>query len=408
MAKHKFCTQCGASLKPGIRFCKSCGLPAAAESAETTGPTRPDEPPEPSDTPHETAASLKFEPTPSTPVPKPITEACAVAPAHPTVSAQIDKGKQRSILPKIFIGLLFVALLVISLGAGIWWFGYGGKIPGRSAGGNLADTGYNLIANGDFSIVNPEEFEGDGVPANLSGNATWQLTGPEDMAISLPLKLTPGKGTINIKVSLLIPTTTIMNEQLDGLRVRLRLVDFYESSAVADSILQTSETWQTVEHAFEDTDSGPYRLGIEVIGFTGPLYLDNVAAVMTDASMQSNDATANETTIMVNENSQEPAGSELETWVYKQAWFRQLEKSMPAGVSLKVEESEAEFPGWKGFEIREFHSPDSGFDPNVAPLVGLFHVSPDRSGVGWFDPVSAEWQPLVDFMVSRGLPSGNL
>jgi len=95
--------------------------------------------------------------------------------------------------------------------------------------------------------------------------------------------------------------------------------------------------------------------------------------------------------------------TELERWVRKQGWYQKLEAQMPKGVSLSILERDDGFEGWTPFEIREHHSAESGFDPNVAPLVGLFEVSPKRDGVGWFDPVSAEWQPIEDFLASRGL-----
>ncbi len=95
--------------------------------------------------------------------------------------------------------------------------------------------------------------------------------------------------------------------------------------------------------------------------------------------------------------------TELERWVRKQDWFRKLEGAIPEGITLRILPREDGFEGWTEFEIREHHSRESGFDPDAAPLVGLFEVSPTRDGIGWYDPVSTEWQPIEDFLASRGL-----
>lgn len=96
-----------------------------------------------------------------------------------------------------------------------------------------------------------------------------------------------------------------------------------------------------------------------------------------------------------------PAG-ELEDWVKQQRWYVKLSDSLPKGVSLIVE-TYADDPEWSDVEIREIHAPDSGYDPNVAPMIGQFRVSADRKRVQWFNPVDASWSSLPAFFESRGM-----
>jgi len=92
-----------------------------------------------------------------------------------------------------------------------------------------------------------------------------------------------------------------------------------------------------------------------------------------------------------------PAATPLTAWLEEQAWFLTLGKSMPDGVSLSVMFPESEDLEWEMVEIREVHSPESGFDPAVSPMVGIFRVSADRQTTEWLDPVVGEWDSIRVF-----------
>lgn len=95
----------------------------------------------------------------------------------------------------------------------------------------------------------------------------------------------------------------------------------------------------------------------------------------------------------------EPAASvSLEDWMIGQPWIKSITDSMPKGVSLMIFSEPSDEPGWSEVELRESHSVDSGYDPDVAPMIGMFKVSDDRKTVLWFDPVSGEYQALENFL----------
>lgn len=312
-------------------------------------------------------------------------------------------------------GIVFVAIV----GMAGWWFASSKQnqqpssqaalpVPTTLPAAPSAPALPSLVAMGDFSQGSPPGMEGDGNRFGDGENPSWQMQAPDDMAIDIPLKPTPGKGSIAVSCRVLVHGSTTTDSQLGGVRIRFRFTDRYESSGIADHVLQASDDWQTVGHTFEDTASGPYRLGIEAFGYTGLLYLDNV-----DARIAGNEATAGspESTaaeVVVGNVDSAPTAeaheaSELENWVINQPWFQRLSTSMPDGVTLSIMKTDGGFEGWTPFEIREHHSAESGFDPDVTPLVGLFEVSPKRDEVGWYDAVSDEWQPIEDFIASRGL-----
>jgi len=97
-----------------------------------------------------------------------------------------------------------------------------------------------------------------------------------------------------------------------------------------------------------------------------------------------------------------PPREPLEAWITNQRWYIKLSDSMPKGVFLGVEIDEDD-PAWTGVGIREFHAPDSGFDPDVAPMVGHFRVSADRKEIQWFNLVNTSWETMADFFESRGI-----
>lgn len=94
-------------------------------------------------------------------------------------------------------------------------------------------------------------------------------------------------------------------------------------------------------------------------------------------------------------------------WVAKQDWFIALQKSMPEGVRVNfhVFEGEGDDSGWDMVELREYHSPDSGFDPDVSPMIGIFRISKDRTITEAMDMVDAGWISADAFMSGRSLGS---
>lgn len=95
--------------------------------------------------------------------------------------------------------------------------------------------------------------------------------------------------------------------------------------------------------------------------------------------------------------------AELSRWLESQPWVAALKKSMPRGVTVSVDVRPFEADGWSEIEIREHHSPDWGFDPNVSPIVGFFRVSRTGRKVEWMEPVSGDYEPLEGFIKRRGL-----
>ena len=367
MSYQKFCEQCGASLREETRFCESCGAPTGSRVKETSVVV----PPASSEPPSEPGSRVEA----------------------------VERGGGGSLKP-VLITLACIALVVI-VGMAGWWFGFN---PFQKA----APLPPGLVAMGDFTEGSPPGMEGDGRRLADGGNPSWQMQGPDDMAIDLPLNPTSGGGSIAVSCRVLIPEATTTDSQLGGVRIRFRFTDRNEGSGIVDHVLQASDDWQTISHTFEDTGSGPYRLGIEAFGFSGLLYFDDLDARLTEDGTASRSPGSAEVEVAAsNANSASPLAapetSELEKWVVKQPWFQRLAASMPDGVTLSIRETDGGFEGWTPFEIREHHSAESGFDPNVAPTVGLFEVSPKRDGLAWYDPVSDDWQPIEDFIAIRGL-----
>lgn len=401
MSKHHFCEQCGAPLGDGVKFCEKCGARVVAAGAA-----------EPQRQPVRTESRSNLP-----------------RPTEPEISERATGSRGRSRMPMV---ALAVAILSLVGGAGAWWFLDGrdrffagapsppAPVPETPAPDVPASPALppaapalapavepspphaepvepipdppapprpqspSLISGGDFSQPGAGEIEGDGrrVEGPESGNGAWRFTGPDDMAITLPMKPTSGRGLIEVRYHVMIPTATATDPVLGGVRVRTRLIDRYASSAVSDRVLPASDQLQAVEVEFEDTGSGPYRLGIEAFGFTGSLYLDDIEARQSGAA----------------------PGVTIEDWFIALPWFQRLSRSMPAGVTLQVYTADAEEPpGHISVEIREDHAPGSGFDPQVSPRVGIFLVPRDRSSVRYLDPVSAELVPVEVFLRERGI-----
>ena len=125
-------------------------------------------------------------------------------------------------------------------------------------------------------------------------------------------------------------------------------------------------------------ESVPTHIGIEAIGFTGPIYLDDVEA-WTDRSRAA-------PTPQQQGANNPPAEQTPEDWLASQPWLKKVGDSMPPGVSLLIMRGDPEESGWDTVEVRTSHTPESGFDPNVSPMLGMFAVSKDRSTVKYFQP----------------------
>lgn len=95
--------------------------------------------------------------------------------------------------------------------------------------------------------------------------------------------------------------------------------------------------------------------------------------------------------------------AEMVLWWGNQPWVKALKKSMPRGVTISMHAEPYNAEGWSDVEVREQHSTDSSFDPDVSPMVGLFRVSRAGRSVEWMEPVSGDYQPLEGFLKSRGL-----
>lgn len=98
--------------------------------------------------------------------------------------------------------------------------------------------------------------------------------------------------------------------------------------------------------------------------------------------------------------------AEMILWFQKLPWLIELRKSMPRGVGITMHAEPYDAEGWSEMSVRETHSKDSGFEPNVSPMVGLFRVSRADRRIEWMEPVSGEFVPLETFLKDRGLSSG--
>lgn len=245
--------------------------------------------------------------------------------------------------------------------------------------------GPNLFQGGDFSGAGAVEGDGGLVRfGSADGNGAWRLVGPDDMSFSKALAPTPGSGGIVVKFRLLVPSDTGADPQLKGIRIRARLMDRHQSSAINDRVVQPGGQWETVQLSFTDTGSGPYTLGLEAFGFTGPIYFDDIEVRMGGTAPGA------------------AAAQTLEDWFAALPWMRSLAASLPAGVTMNLTTGGDDDPaGFTTVEVRETHSPDSGFDPNTSPLVGIFLVSDDRQTVRWLNSLTGEWDSVEAFTASR-------
>jgi|GEM_PF-3421403 hypothetical protein len=95
--------------------------------------------------------------------------------------------------------------------------------------------------------------------------------------------------------------------------------------------------------------------------------------------------------------------ADLEVWLLSESWFKALAASMPKGVTVTLSATPFNAEGWSEVELRENHLPESGFDVDVSPLVGLFRVRREGRVIEWMEPVSGEFVPLDRFVLDRGL-----
>ena len=421
MATHRFCEQCGAPLREGVKFCENCGaaleganeaVSAPVESAEESRNAQPAwrylaikvaigvgafllvgvggwwlvQDREEADALPEVAMPTIPESDPASPFHESTPEQPDETPASSNPAPEETEAPASSAETSVAV-----------------------ENPPAAAATD-STSGLALVEGGDFSAGTPNGLSGDGARIEHDGQASWQLQGPGDLGISVPLSVSSGQGTLRVRYRVFLPESTQVDPALGGVRLRARLTDRYESSAVSDRVLQPFSNWQSVELSFEDTGSGPYILQIEAFGMTGPLWLDDIGVFAVGGDASSMPTTETDTPAPSPEPTAEPVarGTELEQWVMNRPWFRQLAESMPNGVTLSVQEGRSEFEGWGAFEIREHHAEGSGFDPSVAPLVGLFQVSPLRDGMSWMDPVAGDWVPIEDFFADRGLTNAQL
>ena len=95
--------------------------------------------------------------------------------------------------------------------------------------------------------------------------------------------------------------------------------------------------------------------------------------------------------------------ADLEVWLLSEPWVKTLAASMPKGVTVTLAADPFNSEGWSQVELRENHLPESGFDVDVCPLIGLFRVRREGRAIEWMEPVSGEFVPLDRFVQDRGL-----
>lgn len=95
--------------------------------------------------------------------------------------------------------------------------------------------------------------------------------------------------------------------------------------------------------------------------------------------------------------------AEMILWLGKQPWVIALKRSMPKGVTVSAHADLYDAEGWSDVQFREHHAPDSGFDPDVSPSLGIFRISRKDRTVQWLEPVSGEYVPLSEFIEFHGL-----
>ncbi|MBN8420171.1 MAG: zinc ribbon domain-containing protein [Verrucomicrobia bacterium] len=98
--------------------------------------------------------------------------------------------------------------------------------------------------------------------------------------------------------------------------------------------------------------------------------------------------------------------AETSEWFLKLPWVVELRRAMPHGVGMLLTAEPYDDDGWSEVSLRETHSKDSGFEPDVSPMIGLFRVARADRRIEWLDPVSGEFQSLQTFLKDHGLKSG--
>ncbi|MCP5557029.1 MAG: zinc ribbon domain-containing protein [Verrucomicrobiaceae bacterium] len=98
--------------------------------------------------------------------------------------------------------------------------------------------------------------------------------------------------------------------------------------------------------------------------------------------------------------------ADMEVWLMAEPWFKALSESMPKGVRVTLSATPFNAEGWSDIELRENHLPESGFDVDVSPMIGMFRVSREGRVIQWMDAVSGEYVPLQQFLQDRGLTVG--
>lgn len=99
--------------------------------------------------------------------------------------------------------------------------------------------------------------------------------------------------------------------------------------------------------------------------------------------------------------------AEMTLWFQKQPWLVELRKSQLRGLGMTMHAEPYNAEGWSDVSLRETHSADSGYDPNVSPMIGLFRISRTDRRIEWMEPVSGDYVALEVFLKDRGLGSNS-
>ncbi len=351
MSSQNFCTECGAELEAGAAFCGQCGTPVKPPE-----PTPPEEIPPP-------PASSKPEASPSPTSTPP--------PTKPRMTALVIT------LSLVGVGL-FLALIA---GIGI-------------AVMNMTRNAPPVVESSFFQENFESSPEVDGEGSIMSdplrpGNHVWEAVGDGDLAyFFLPITgIKPGE-IAEVSFDILAAEAIIYDDALEGgeFHIRVRLMNSDGNSIISGASAYLSDEWQTVTTQIEVPRNPPFELGLEIFRIEGYLLFDNITV-------------RNSTEIAEPEPSpSEPADEPADQWLVGQEWFQEIVDGLPDGVTLSINFAESDERGWETLEVREHHSLDSGYDPNVSPLFGMFRVSDARDTVEWYDVVEDDYRPINQYL----------
>tara|TARA_R110000850_G_scaffold136245_10_gene257382 strand:- start:574 stop:1641 length:1068 start_codon:yes stop_codon:yes gene_type:complete len=353
MSSQKFCTECGTDVQSGSSFCDQCG--ASLDSTES--PVEPRE--------EQTATSPHPTSTPDAPAAR--------------------KSRSGLILILALVGGGLFLAVIAGVGVTVW------KLTTTAHTTEAATHPSNSSEVIFENFESSSEIDGEGSITSDTlrpDNYAWEAIGDGDMAyFFLPASgITPGE-EVEISFEFRITLETIINhiaQPTNDLNIRLRLMNSEGNSIVGGASSVISESWQTVTARLEVPDNPPYDLGIEIMQIEGPILFDNITIRNLGGSPTPPVAELN------------ARGFPIDQWLAEQNWFQEIIGGLPEGVSLSIDTSEE--ADWDNIEVREHHSPDSGYDPNVSPMYGMFRVNEARDTIEWFEPVSGDYVPLQRFL----------